>query len=175
MFLNLNSYVSSVNINHKEVLNIVSQHLKQLAVNFDHYFHPDEDPRHGNLWINDPFIQDINSCNLDAHEKESLINLGCDSTLQSLFKNKSRTTFWISLEDEYPSLSFKALKLLVVFSTSYLCEKSFSALTLIETKQRNRLDAESQLCISEIPLTPRFSLLLADKLQQIVHLFAFCK
>ena len=43
---------------------------------------------------------------------------------------------WISREDEYPSLSFTALKLLVVFSTSYLCEKSFSALTLIKTKQK---------------------------------------
>ena len=77
--------MSSVDINYKEVLNILSQHLKQLANNFDHYFPADEDPQHGNLWINDPFIQDMNSCNLDAHEKESLIELACDSTLQSRF------------------------------------------------------------------------------------------
>ena len=56
MFLNLNGYVLSVDITHKEVLNIVSQHLKQLAINFDHSFPADEDPRHGNLWMNDPFI-----------------------------------------------------------------------------------------------------------------------
>ena len=152
-----------------EVLNIIGQHLKQLVINFDHYFSADKDPQHENLWINDPFIQDINSCNLDAHEKQCLIELGCDSTLQSRFKKESLTTFWISLEDEYLSLSFKALKLFVVFSTSYLCEKSFSALTLIKTKEKNRLDAESQLRISEISFMPHFSLLLADKQQQICH------
>ena len=43
MFLNLNGYVSSVDITLKEVLNIVSQQLKQLAVNFDHYIPSDED------------------------------------------------------------------------------------------------------------------------------------
>ena len=85
MFLKLNGYMSSVDINHKKVLNILSQHLKQLAINFDHYFPADQDPRHGNLWINDPFIQDINSCNLDSHKKESVIELGCNSTLQSRF------------------------------------------------------------------------------------------
>ena len=106
VFLNLNGYVSSVDINLKEVWNIVSQHLKQSAINFDHYFPADKDPRHGNFWINNPFIKDINSCDLDAHEKESLIELSCDSTIQSL----TIQSFWISLEDEYPSLSFKALK-----------------------------------------------------------------
>ena len=93
MFMNLIAYVSSVDINHKDLLNIVSQHLKQLAINFDHHFPADEDPRHGNLLINDPFIQDINSCDLDAHKKESLIKLGCDSTLPSRFKKESLTTF----------------------------------------------------------------------------------
>ena len=44
MFLNLNGYMSSIDINYKEVLNIVSQHLKQLAINFDHYFPADTDP-----------------------------------------------------------------------------------------------------------------------------------
>ena len=110
MFLNLNCHLSGVDINSKEVLNIVIQHLKQLAFNFDHYFPADEDPRHGDLWINDPFIQDINSCNMDAHEKKSLIELGCDSTLQSRYKKESLITFWTSLEDKYPSLSFTVLK-----------------------------------------------------------------
>ena len=85
--------MSSVDINHKEVLNIVSQLLKQLAINFDHYFPSDEDSRHRNLWVNDPFIRDINSCNLDAHKKESLIESAYDSTLQFRFEKESLTTF----------------------------------------------------------------------------------
>ena len=71
MFLNSNGDLPSVDFTHKEVLNIVSQHLKQLAINFNHYFPADEDPQPRNLWISDPFILCINSCNLDAHEKES--------------------------------------------------------------------------------------------------------
>ena len=67
MLLNLNGYLSNVDINHKELLNIISQDLQQMAINFDHYFSADEDPRYGNLWINDPFIRDINSFNLDPH------------------------------------------------------------------------------------------------------------
>ena len=121
----------------------LSNKLKELADSFDHYFPEHEDPRRGNLWINNPFIEDVNTCDLNPHEKESLIQLCCDSTLQSRYKKESLSQFWISLENEYSCLTHKAIKLLLVFSTSYLCEKSFSSLTLIKTKQRNRLDAEA--------------------------------
>ena len=43
----------------------------------------------------------------------------------------------------------KAIKLLVVFSTSILYEKSFSLLALIKMKQRNFLDAKAELHVSE--------------------------
>ena len=102
MFLNLNGYVSSVDITLKEVLNIVSQQLKQLAVNFDHYIPSDEDTGHGNLWINNPFIQDTNSCNLDALEKKSLIDLGCDSTIHYQFKNELLTHFGFPWKTNIP-------------------------------------------------------------------------
>ena len=169
MFPTLNEYLTSVDVNNKELLSVASQLLKELAHNFDHYFPEHEDPRHGNLWINDPFIQDVSICDLNPNEKESLFEFCCDSTLRSRYKKDSISQFWISLENEYPTLSPRAIKLLVVFSTSYLCEKTFSALTLIKTKQRNRLNAKAELRVSKTSLLPRLGRILAPKQQQISH------
>ena len=66
-------------------------------------------------------------------------------------------------------LTHKAIKLLVVFSTCYLREKSFSSLTLIKTKQRNLLDAEVHLRVSETSFMPRLGRILTAKQQQISH------
>ena len=83
----------SADVNCKELPSIVSQQLKEFADSFDHYFPKHEDPRRRNLWINNPFIKDVNTCDLNPHEKKSLIELCCDSTLQSRFKKESFSQF----------------------------------------------------------------------------------
>lgn len=50
---------------------------------------------------------------------------------------------------EYSSLSYRAIKLLIVFSISYMCEKGFSALSLIIIKHRNQMDVNTALCLLE--------------------------
>ena len=100
-------------------------------------------------------MEDINSRALDLHEKENLIELSSAVTLVSRHKMHSLPQFWISLEKEYPTLSYKAIKLLVNFLTSYLCEKTFSAMSVIKTKQRNRIDVNAALRLSETTLQPR--------------------
>ena len=67
MFPILNEYLASADVNCKELLSFVSQHLKDLANSFDQYFPEHEDPRRGNLWINNPFIEDVNTCDLNPH------------------------------------------------------------------------------------------------------------
>ena len=84
-FPTLNEYWTSVDVNHEELLKIKSQHLKELSSNFDHCFPKHEDPRQGNFWINDLFNEDISKCNLDHRKKEKLIELSCDSTIQSRY------------------------------------------------------------------------------------------
>jgi len=79
----------------------------------------------------------------------------------------------MSPENENPSLSHKAIKLLVVFSTSYLREKTFSALALTKTRLRNRLDADAELRPSEISRKSLLPLILGMKLQQISHELRF--
>jgi len=88
---------------------------------------------------------------------------------QDIKTNPCLTSGYLLKTNEYPSLSLKAIKLLVVSSTSYLCEKAFSSMTLIKIKQRNRLDAEAELCVLETSLLLRLPLILASKQQQISH------
>jgi len=48
--------------------------------------------------------------------------------------------FWCAVYNEYPKLSINTIKKLLLFPTIYLCEKGFSIMANIKTKQRNRLD-----------------------------------
>lgn len=63
--------------------------------------------------------------------------------------------FWIRMKAEYAELSEIAIKLLLNFTSTYLCETSFSAMTVIKTKQRNRLNAENAMRIAISNIEPR--------------------
>ena len=160
----------AADVNQELIFNEISQHLNALTENFNNYFSEHEDPRKGNLWINNPFSENIQSCALNPQDKEKLIELLSDVILVSRHRTYSLIKFfWLSLQKEYPSLSYKANKLLVVFSITYLCEKTFSAMSIIKTKQRNRMDVNAKLRLSETTLQPRISKLLTNMQQQSSH------
>ncbi|GAA6089165.1 SCAN domain-containing protein 3-like [Tachysurus ichikawai] len=70
---------------------------------------------------------------------------------------------------EYPEIATTALKSLLPFPTSYLCEAGFSAMTATKTKQRNKLDISNTLRVSLSPITPRWNHLIAKKQAQGSH------
>lgn len=39
----------------------------------EHYYPKNENPHKDNFWINNPFIEDVNSCAFNHWEKENLI------------------------------------------------------------------------------------------------------
>jgi hypothetical protein len=79
------------------------------------------------FWIRDSFsIEDILPESLKTKEKDELIELSCDGSLQQMFKKMDLTEFWLARPKEYPLISDKAVKFLLVFSTTYLCECGFS-------------------------------------------------
>ena len=90
--------------------------------------------------MRDPYSE---SCghpeNLTLKEEEELYELQCDSTLKIRFTDLSLDKFWISVKEEYPTSHRKALNILLQFLTSYMCEQDFSYLTIIKSKDRNRL------------------------------------
>lgn len=67
MFPFFREFLISADINQNVIFNTVNQQLGALAENFisKHYFPETEDPRKGNLWINNPLLEDVNSYALD--------------------------------------------------------------------------------------------------------------
>ena len=49
------------------------------------------------------------------------------STLQITFKKLPLTKFWCIVKEEYPQLSEKAIKILYLFPTTYLCNARMSS------------------------------------------------
>ena len=96
----------------QELFAFISQHLQELAISLGQYFPHNADPRKGNFWI-------IDLCNLNTVEKELLMELSCDTTLMSKHKDLPLSQFWLSLTTECPELSDKAIKLLLIFSTTF--------------------------------------------------------
>jgi hypothetical protein len=69
---------------------------------------------------------------------EELIDLSEDTSLKLNFNRRKLTQFWLSIQQTYPTLSTEALKVLLPFSSSYICEVGFSAMVGIKTKFRNK-------------------------------------
>ena len=77
--------------------------------------------------------------------------------------------FWMKVLPEYLDLAIKALKTLLPFPTSYLCESGFSVIAATKTKSRNRLDVRDKLRMSLSSIIPRWERLVAAKQAQGSH------
>lgn len=114
-------------------------------------------------WVRNPFTASQNKCGmLPVHLREELLDVSTDRELQTSFENCSLTKFWVCLRREHPELRKWGLEHLLPFGSTYLCETSFSALTQIKTKQRNRLCLENSLITAGASLPPRMSKILRE-------------
>ena len=109
------------------------QHLSNLELKFKKYF-PENLPSFE--WIRNPFAHPTPS-SFTEQKKEDYLDLTCDNFLKRKFNLVNLTNFWISLNDEYPALTKKALQMVIPFATSYLCEAGFSAMAVIKSKYRS--------------------------------------
>lgn len=85
------------------------------------------------------------------------------------FDSLTLSQFWVCVKKEHPELGKKALEQLLPFGSTYLCEASFSAMTLIKTKQRNRLSLEKSLVTSVASLPPRMTKILSRAQAHVSH------
>jgi hAT family C-terminal dimerisation region len=122
------------------------EHLKKLRDEFYKYF-PQDEVDH--VWILNPFVFDTSNLpiELTSTAQEQLLTLSSNVVLATKFKTMSLTEFWISVRPEYTELMDVAATVLLKFSTSYLCEKAFSAMLVLKNKYRNRLEVENDLRI----------------------------
>ncbi|XP_045404256.1 zinc finger MYM-type protein 6 isoform X1 [Lemur catta] len=160
MFPSFSEFSNSSDLNMRSITNIIFEHLEGLSQMFDDCFPPEDDLRSGNFWIINPFMNHQNN-NLTKFEEEKLTQLSSDLGLQSVFRSMSVTQFWINARTSYPELHEKAMRFLLPFSTVYLCDAAFSALT--ESKQRNLLVSGPAIRLAVTSLVPRIEKLVKEK------------
>ena len=158
----------TVEICKDELFALMSNHIQSLSQPFQLYF-GDLDLRMY-AWVCDPFGVDVNQfADLPLAEIDKLIELSHDSVSKAKLRSVGLVNFWIEMKSEYPELFDKALRILLPFATSYLCETGFSALTTIKTKYRARLSVEDDLRLCLSRLLPRYDKLCDETQAQGSH------
>ncbi|KAK5643885.1 hypothetical protein RI129_007730 [Pyrocoelia pectoralis] len=105
---------------------------------------------------------------LPISDQEELIDISCNSRLKSCFAEQSLGDFWANLKDIY-HISESAIKYLLPFCTTYLCESGFSAMTNLKTKHRHRLQLEDDLRLKLTEGQPDFQELCKEKRAHLSH------
>ena len=144
-------------------------HLLTVNDKFTKYF-----PRNGVLYNNkriiDPFnMDDFKPANTDL--KEMWPELHNDSSLCLSFGRRNRFSFWVQAYkmERYSKLASEALKILLSFQSTNLCEKTFSSMakSFSKNKYRSRIDdiPNASLRIAMLTLNPCFEKI-AESIQQ---------
>ena len=148
---------------------LVHDQLAQLSEEFEHYFPTTEDSPTGKERIRDPFVNKPGELTLSVLEEDQLLEIANDNGLKSMLETTSSVHMLCKVKAEYHEVATKALKSLLPFPTSYLCEAGFSSVTATKTRLRSRLDVNKPLRVSLSPVTPRWDNLVAGKQAQGFH------
>jgi hypothetical protein len=141
----LYTFLKENDMNLNEIVkNEFIDHLSNLKINFEYYFPQNTQQKN---WIKDPFSANLPT-NLSSIEQEQWIDVTSDFTMKTMFGSSSLTQFWTHVKLQYTELATKALKNLTPFATSYLCETRFSALAVIKTKYRSKVNVEKEMRIA---------------------------
>jgi hypothetical protein len=96
----------------------IKEHCENLIADFKEFF---SENLTSEFWIRDPFsIEDILPESLPTNEKDELIELSFDGSLQQMFKKMD-----LARRKEHPLISDKAVKFLLVFSTNTFVNVNF--------------------------------------------------
>ncbi|GFU09274.1 uncharacterized protein TNCV_2421571 [Trichonephila clavipes] len=68
----------------------------------------------------------------------------------------TKSIFESEVDDEFSELKTKAFRILLPFSTPYLCEAGFSAVAALKTEYRSQLNIEKELRVSISNIKPSF-------------------
>ena len=156
IFPTLADYVRDTSKRQQDLKTCILNHLAQLNRLFSEYFSSND--VNESKWIRNPFASDldISSVNLSCTEQEQLVDISCSSSLRDSFKTSSGVDFWAHVCHIFPAIGKKAIKMLLPFPTTYLCEQTFSALASIKTKARNCLEVENSLRLSVSKIFPSY-------------------
>ena len=132
----------------------VESHLQILKEEYDCYFSD-----LGNVELTEwkmtrnPFRikEDI----LSEELQEEFLEMKCNSTAKDDFEAMPLNNFWAKYLHIYKNVGSVAIRTLLSFSSTYLCESGFSALVSMKTKFRNKLEREADLRCALSSTKPR--------------------
>jgi hypothetical protein len=145
----------------------INEHLTTLENEFNRYF-----PEINTDSIEMSIIRNPFACQVDdvpQEIQENFLELTNDSFMKGEFQRLELSDFWVKILPVYPKISKIALRVLIPFSSTYLCESAFSSLMAIKTKSRNKLLSEADARCALSITTPRLSILASNKESQISH------
>ncbi|KAL6484007.1 hypothetical protein MHYP_G00088800 [Metynnis hypsauchen] len=102
---------------------------------FERYFPTKKDPRTAKGWIRDPVINKPGESSMSVQEEDQLLDIANHGGFKSILETTTLPMFWIKVMAEYPQIATTALKTLLPFPTTYLCEAGFPAGTATKTRQ----------------------------------------
>ena len=123
-----------------------------LISHFEKYFSDDMEKHN---WIRNPFVDNANTPQgFTSLEAEQFIDLSSDLTLKSIYNPDSLISFWAKARSKFPLVGCKALRVLVPFATSYLCEAGFLVVAAIKSKYRSKIDIERDMRVAISSIEP---------------------
>lgn len=165
-FSNLD-YAIKDSIFEPELNKLIATHLYELKIEFIKYFPDIDEKRESWKFIRNPFHCEV----IDIFEEgqEEFLELKFNFTAKEDFEEMELETFWFNYLHVYPLIATRALRILTIFGSTYLCEAAFSALVAIKTKSRNRMRVEADLLCTLTEVKPRIKKLVAKMQCQISH------
>ncbi|XP_068227879.1 zinc finger BED domain-containing protein 5-like [Palaemon carinicauda] len=147
----------------------ITEHLQSLEKEVERYF--PELSQEQEALVRNPFCTELDISSIPDEIQDEYLNLRNDSSARDLFKVKSVTQFWCGMYQSYSKISMIALRVLVPFASTYLCEAGFSTLVNMKTKNRNRLelDVGDDMRLALTTFRPRISKLAAEMQHQASH------
>ena len=108
--------------------------------------------------------------NISVDLKDTVLDLSAVEGLRNYFESNSLASFWIKIKAEYLRLRGMAIKTLLSFPSTYLCEAGFSTMSCLKEKHRNALDIHTPLRVALSSIEPQLDKLVANKQAHTSHL-----
>ena len=106
-----------------ETINDIKDKLAGLSQYLTMYFSNLEYKEH--CWVQNPFRVTENTPGFLSTDYEKMIEIIYDTQLKAKFEEVPINAFWRNPLEEYPEMSKQAIKILLPFATTYLCESGF--------------------------------------------------
>ena len=143
---------------------ILVEHLENLITKLDRCL-PDINLE-AQLWVRNPFLAKVDHLSEDVVAlQEELIDLHHDQFHTQPLSTASLGEFWTSVEKEKPIIGNETMTFQLPFSSTYLCEQGFSALTVVKTKARNCLSPGNNLRVALSKMEPSIEEIMKGKYQ----------